>query len=58
MSDYVKSSNGIVINKNTDEYKKYVQERQKSAREKSLIQRIEVLENQVKDLIGKINGSQ
>jgi hypothetical protein len=55
MEDFKKISGGAVINTNIDDYKKYKMSREKASREKQLLQRVNILEKQVKDLYAQLN---
>jgi hypothetical protein len=48
--DFEKNENGIVINKNMEEYRKYTMLREKGVREIQLLKRIDNLESEVKKL--------
>lgn len=50
MSDFVKTSDGSVINTNKDEFEKYKMSRERAVREKHLSQRIEKLEQEMKQM--------
>lgn len=57
---YIKKENGLVVNTDLNEYERYKLKREQALRDKSLIEKVNMLEKEVKQLkeiIGKMNGS-
>jgi uncharacterized protein (UPF0335 family) len=50
MDDFIKTSNGVVINTNKEDFEKFKMVREKAMREKQYIQRIEKLEKEMKEI--------